>query len=86
MNVVIFITSSLYYYKVLKFYAWEPSFHNKIQDIRKPELSFVRGAAQIAAFTTTSSFTMSYIVSQRIDIASNPPCVICSLSLLFYAS
>ncbi|CAH1794382.1 unnamed protein product [Owenia fusiformis] len=49
--------------KVLKMYAWEPSFSSKILSIREKELKVLQTAAFLNACTTITFFIAPYLVS-----------------------
>lgn len=54
--------------KVLKLYAWEESFMEKINEIRDKELVVLRSAAYLNAFSAMTWFCAPFIVSFRFFI------------------
>jgi hypothetical protein len=48
---------------VIKLYAWEPAFQNRIEDIRNRELRFMRYAAYIGGFFEISWHSTALLVS-----------------------
>ena len=57
--------------KVLKFYAWEPSFLKKTTNIRDKELQYLRWAAYCNAVGSITWFLSPYLVSATIFILAH---------------
>ena len=56
--------------KVLKLYAWEPSFARKVQNIRSQEVDTLKkmaylGAAQTFMFTAAPTIGMNFVYAAR---------------------
>ncbi|CAI9737156.1 resistance-associated 1-like [Octopus vulgaris] len=49
--------------KVLKLYAWEPSFQEKINDIRNQEMNILRSSSYLQAFSMFTWTTIPYLVT-----------------------
>eukprot|EP00106_Octopus_bimaculoides_P021554 XP_014788996.1 PREDICTED: multidrug resistance-associated protein 1-like [Octopus bimaculoides] len=49
--------------KVLKLYAWEPSFKEKINDIRNQEMNILRSSSYLQAFSMFTWTTIPYLVT-----------------------
>lgn len=49
--------------KVLKLYAWEPSFAEKVQEIRKNELRVLRKLAYLNSLSTFAWVSAPFLVS-----------------------
>lgn len=59
-------TKLMYYmyipFQVLKLYAWEPSFQDKIQEIRTKETNILKKNALYSAFSSFSFTTAPFLV------------------------
>lgn len=53
--------------KVLKLYAWELAFKDKVSEIRERELSVLKKAAYLGAMSTFTWVCAPFLVSQRED-------------------
>lgn len=53
--------------KVLKLYAWELAFKDKVSEIRERELCVLKKAAYLGAMSTFTWVCAPFLVSQRMD-------------------
>lgn len=53
--------------KVLKLYAWELAFKDKVSEIREHELHVLKKAGYLGAVTTFTWICAPFLVSQRTD-------------------
>lgn len=61
--------------KVLKLYAWELAFKDKVTDIRERELRVLKKAAYLGAMSTFTWVCAPFLVSQRKDLLVQMKCV-----------
>ena len=57
--------------KVLKLYAWEPYFRDKILEIRNKELVVLKKAALLSTVDYIISFSSNFVVKHRISSVSS---------------
>lgn len=60
--------------KVLKLYAWELAFKDKVTDIRERELRVLKKAAYLGAMSTFTWVCAPFLVSQRKDLLVQMKC------------
>ena len=60
---VLHYSTFLYIIKVLKLYGWEPSFHKKIEGIRDEELTYMKDANYLSAWSGMLWNTSTYLVN-----------------------
>lgn len=61
--------------KVLKLYAWELAFKDKVTDIRERELRVLKKAAYLGAMSTFTWVCAPFLVSQRKDLLVQMKCL-----------
>ena len=71
---------------MLKFYAWEPAFEERVDHIRKQELTLIRNVSLSLCFNQAMLFCSANFVSHLVIFFNYPPynIVVCSIALQLF--